>query len=78
MCLAPGGLLYCLLVQSSGGGFCQAADGLGHCVLQEGRRSFLKKRTKKLLDSGVRGLMGPPQQGKSLLLLFLRKEGLPS
>jgi hypothetical protein len=45
--------------------------------VKEERRSFLKKRTKKLLPFGVRRRIGPRQHRKSLLLLFFRKEDLP-
>jgi hypothetical protein len=43
--------------------------------------SFLKKRAKKLLPVGTRsGLRNGPRKptSKSLLLLFFKKEGLPS
>jgi hypothetical protein len=36
--------------------------------------SFLKKRTKKLLDFGVPFPASVPPMNKSLLLLFFRKE----
>jgi hypothetical protein len=45
----------------------------------EGSRSFLKKRTKKLLLSSVRGRHAHRvnQQSKSFLVLFFKKELLP-
>jgi hypothetical protein len=47
---------------------------------KEERPSFLKKRSKKLLPLGARGQfrIGPrTPTGKSFLLLFFKKEGLP-
>jgi hypothetical protein len=41
-----------------------------------GRRSFLKKRTKKLLFPAASPAAERTQHSKSLLLLFFRKEGL--
>jgi hypothetical protein len=51
--------------------------------MKEGRSSFLKKRSKKLLSvscgAGVpRGASRLRATDKSLLLLFFRKEDLPS
>jgi hypothetical protein len=48
--------------------------------IAEGRCSFLKKRTKRLFSDAVAVLSGGTntQIRKSLLLIFFRKEGLPS
>jgi hypothetical protein len=44
----------------------------------EGRASFLKKRSKKLLDVWLRrSRLGRVQIRKSFLLLFFKKEALP-
>jgi hypothetical protein len=47
--------------------------------VKEGSSSFLKKRTKKLLNPG-RSLSGKAEAetDKSFLLLFFKKEGLTS
>jgi hypothetical protein len=47
---------------------------------QEGSSSFLKKRTKKLLFDSVRTdrIARVNQQNKSFLVLFFKKELLPS
>jgi len=45
-------------------------------VKKEESGSFLKKRTKKLFSIGVRTNVQAPM-GKSLLVLFFRKELLP-
>jgi len=42
--------------------------------MKEERRSFLKKRTKKLLRSGARCRRLRDSAGKSFLLLFFKKE----
>jgi hypothetical protein len=45
--------------------------------VQEGRRSFLKKRTKKLLRVWARCIRkGRSQTSESFLLLFFKKEDL--
>jgi hypothetical protein len=49
---------------------------------QEGRPSFLKKRSKKLLQmarctGGKRVNLVPPETDKSFLVLFFKKEQLP-
>jgi hypothetical protein len=54
----------------------EAGEGGG---LREGRKgSFLKKRTKKLLDFGVRGPASVQTHEKSFLVLFFKKEQLSS
>jgi hypothetical protein len=46
---------------------------------QQRKRFFLKKRTKKLLQIQAEPLRkGRSQFGKSFLLLFFKKEGLPA
>jgi hypothetical protein len=48
-------------------------------MVQPERRSFLKKRTKRLLLWGrVHPRQRPPFENKSFLLLFFKKEVLPS
>jgi hypothetical protein len=45
---------------------------------KEESASFLQKRSKKLLSIGAQPVIrGTPQTGKSFLLLFFKKEGLP-
>jgi hypothetical protein len=43
-------------------------------IIKEGRSSFLKQGSKKLLQTGVRGI-GPRRPiNKSFLILFFKKE----
>jgi hypothetical protein len=50
-------------------------DGIAQ---REGSSSFLKKRTKKLFDFGLVLIASVAPSRKSFLLLFFKKEGLPS
>jgi hypothetical protein len=60
----------------AGGFYTGLAAGSGEAV---GRRSFLKKRTKKPLRVWARCIRrGRSQTNKSFLLLFFKKEDLPS
>jgi hypothetical protein len=43
----------------------------------KGSASFLKKRSKKLLSIGAQSV-GPGSKGRSFLLLFFKKEALPT
>jgi hypothetical protein len=47
-------------------------------IMSGGRPSFLKKRSKKLLDSCARVATGADRRCKSFLVLFFKKELLPS
>jgi hypothetical protein len=50
---------------------------LAHDASQEESGSFLKKRTKKLLDFGYAVGNVPGPREKSFLVLFFKKELLP-
>jgi hypothetical protein len=50
----------------------------GCAWVRQGSTSFLKKRSEKLLQLDARFAAGADRRGKSFLVLFFKKERLPS